>query len=221
MLAQKDLFFFSGSGIVSKTKFVNSVGKIVAKSAFVDVAGDNGIEVPASMIHTYKKFSVKTANRSYNVLLQGTDSQMQENGMYECFSITTSDGKTLLTQWGKNPLCKVGNLTQVKNTDEFFIQVPLDDESIALIFAGWLFETSNEAGEMIVVVVNRDEATVVFDKPAFGTSYMPHPKFSLSFVSDVFWPDDESADPKAITIPPFLKYEIWKQGNMLKYRSRR
>ena len=155
--------------------------------------------------HTYKKFSVKTANRSYNVLLQGTDSQMQENGMYECFSITTSDGKTLLTQWGKNPLCKVGNLTQVKNTDEFFIQVPLDDESIALIFAGWLFETSNEAGEMIVVVVNRDEATVVFDKPAFGTSYMPHPKFSLSFVSDVFWPDDESADPKAITIPPFLK----------------
>ncbi len=199
-------------------------GEVVPDKRFVRLGDFN--DKPCSeepKLYTYQKHEVHAADHAskYTVLLQGATETMPGNGMYDCFSIVDRDGRLLLQRFGEDPLCRVNYLTTAFSDQHSFIQVPLDDDSFALIFAGWVFETEDTAGEMIVVVVNKDKATVVFDAPAFAYKYTASPNFSMEFVDDVKGLIDDSGHQT--TTPAKLasrtKYKIWREGNLLKYKS--
>ena len=95
----------------------------------------------------------------------------------------------------------------------------LSNESFALFFGGWLFG-GDETPEMVVVVVSGDKAKVVFDDYAYAYKYTPGEHFSIEYVDDI-------NGLRAIGSPGFTdsylkkrtKYKIWREGNMLKYKS--
>ena len=92
-----------------------------------------------------------------------------------------------------------------------------------MLFAGLVFDGDDEAGEMIIVVVNQDKATVVYDRPACAYSFTPDPNFAIEITEKIEW-DIEVIE--GLEIPAYVKadmkatkHKIWKEGNMLKYKS--
>ena len=142
-----------------------------------------------------------------------------ENGIYENLNISYK-GKNILHQYGYAPLWDVSLLTMNKDDRNYYIKVPLDDNSFALLFAGLVFDGDDEAGEMIVVVVNQDKATMVYDRPACAYSFTPAPNFAIEFTEKT--DDILNADGYAIGTKADMKatkHKIWKEGNMLKYKK--
>ncbi len=76
---------------------------------------------------------------------------------------------------------------------------------------------------MIVVVVNKDKATVVFDRPACAYSFTPAPNFAIEFTEKVSYTtivlEGLEMPGDIIPAPNATKHKIWKEGNMLKYKS--
>ena len=136
---------------------------------------------------------------------------------YDGFSIQHK-GKNLLTYYTGDPLYNCGNITLWKDKSRF-LQIPLDNKSFALCFGGWIYD-QDKAPELVIVVVSDGKAQVVFDNYAFAYKYTPAPKFSIEFVDD--W-SGIGEDPDIYKKPSFLhgrtKHKIWREGNVLKYKS--
>ena len=128
------------------------------------------------------------------------------------------EGKKILDYLSYGHLFDVRYITEEKCRD-YFIKVTLSNESFALFFGGWLFG-GDETPEMVVVVVSGDKAKVVFDDYAYAYKYTPGEHFSIEYVDDI-------NGLRAIGSPGFTdsylkkrtKYKIWREGNMLKYKS--
>lgn len=146
---------------------------------------------------------------------------MDESGYYDAFSILNSDGKPILFRWGRDMLYYVQYLTIDTSNENYFIQVPLDDESFALIFGGWLYQIDDDAVEMVIVVVNKNKATVVFDGNAFAYKYTAPPNFSMEFTDRVYGllKDFETFTITDAALKPYTKHKIWRDGNVLKYKT--
>ena len=86
------------------------------------------------------------------------------------------------------------------------------DDSLIFIF-DYIFSYENG-------VEQTHKAQVVFDNYAFAYKYTPAPKFSIEFVDD--W-SGIGEDPDIYKKPSFLlgrtKHKIWREGNVLKYKS--
>ena len=67
--------------------------------------------------------------------------------------------------------------------------------------------------EMVVAVVAGDTAKVVYDGCAYAYKYTPGENFAVEYVKDI---EDYIATE---SIQNLTKYKIWKEGNMLKYKS--
>ena len=137
---------------------------------------------------------------------------------YDGFSIEHK-GKSILSYYTGDPLYNCGNITLYKDKSRF-LQIPLDDKSFALCFGGWFYYDQDEAPELVIVVVSEGKAKVVFDNYAFAYKYTPAPNFSIEFVNDWSGIDEDSEIYKK---PSFLrsrtKHKIWREGNVLKYKS--
>ena len=198
-----------------------SDGNIVAQQQFVTLGQNNSPTFVHNPINPYKTYNISSPNNAhqYSVIIGGSDTNMSSE-MYDVFMISDKSGKTLLCRWGNDPLYNIQYLTLNKDDKNHFIQVPLDDNSFALLFAGNVFDGNDDAGEMIVVVVNKDKATVVFDKPACAYSFTPAPNFAIEFTEKT--DDILNADGYAIGAKADMKatkHKIWKEGNMLKYKK--
>ena len=75
---------------------------------------------------------------------------------------------------------------------------------------------------MLIVVVHKDQATVVYEAPAIAFKYETTPTFSIEYTETVKqvlnkegYIDDYAADTKSTN----WKHKIWKEGNILKYKS--
>ena len=107
----------------------------------------------------------------------------------------------------------------VNASKDYFIKVPLSNGSFALFFGGWFFGCG-EAPEMIVVVVSGDKAKVVFDDNAYAYKYTPGEHFSMEYVDDVEGLyDSYTVEFTESFLKSRMKYKIWREGNMLKYKS--
>ncbi len=204
--------------------FTWSQGNVLADSKYM-LLGDNN-DTPMTgdeKLNIYKTYNVYSPDgkSKYVVRLNGTRPAMTEDGMYDGFSITNSSGQELLLRFGNDPLWAVRNLTTAYGDKANFIQVPLANESFALIFSGCLFDACDEAGEMIIVVVNKDKATVVYDAPAFAYKYTAPPNFSIEFVDNIagLLDDYGKSTVTAAKLASRTKYKIWREGDMLKYKS--
>ena len=165
-----DLFKREGKDIIPKEQFI----AFYEKESIFDYAKEK-------KTHIYKEFDTTSSNGIYQYKISmGGLSPNSENGIYENLNISYK-GKNILHQYGYAPLWDVSLLTMNKDDRNYYIKVPLDDNSFALLFAGLVFDGDDEAGEMIVVVVNQDKATMVYDRPACAYSFTPAPNFAIEF----------------------------------------
>lgn len=173
-------------------------------------------------IYTYRTYPVSSPNGAsrYTVHLVGVNEKKYDD-FYDGFRIVDSKGKEILLHSGYDPLSTVEYLTTVRDDKRPFVQIPLDDDSFALIFGGILYEYDDGAGQMIIVVVRGDRATIVFDNYAFAYKYTSSPDFSIEFTDDVYGLLDEHGLYTITegTLKPHTKYKIWQEGNTLKYKT--
>ena len=206
-----DLFNREGKDIIPKEQFI----------AFYEKESTGGSRFRNSPTNEYNTFNITSPNElhRYQISIGGYPAQDAMGDSYEYFDITYN-GKKLMRKWGYAPLWDVRLLTKNEDDRNYYIIVPLDDNSFALLFAGLVFDGDDAAGEMIVVVVNKDKATVVFDRPACAYSFTPAPNFAIEFTEKI--DDILNADGYAIGTKADMKatkHKIWKEGNMLKYKS--
>lgn len=132
------------------------------------------------------------------------------------------DGRPILTRWGYGPFWTVEHLTRQENEQRTFLQVPLDEGSFALIFAAYFFDYDVDAGNMLIIVVNKDKATVVYDAPAFAYKYVPAPAFALEYTETVKLTINSSGNTDSCAADlsgTTWKHKIWKEGNILKHKK--
>ena len=206
-----DLFNRAGKDIIPKEQFI----------AFYEKESTGGSRFRNSPTNEYNTFNITSPNElhRYQISIGGYPAQDAMGDSYEYFDITYN-GKKLMRKWGYAPLWDVRLLTKNEDDRNYYIIVPLDDNSFALLFAGLVFDGDDDAGEMIVVVVNKDKATVVFDRPACAYSFTPAPNFAIEFTEKI--DDVLNADGYAIGAKADMKatkHKIWKEGNMLKYKK--
>ena len=206
-----DLFNRAGKDIIPKEQFI----------AFYEKESTGGSRFRNSPTNEYNTFNITSPNElhRYQISIGGYPAQDAMGDSYEYFDITYN-GKKLMRKWGYAPLWDVRLLTKNEDDRNYYIIVPLDDNSFALLFAGLVFDGDDDAGEMIVVVVNKDKATVVFDRPACAYSFTPAPNFAIEFTEKI--DDILNADGYAIGTKADMKatkHKIWKEGNMLKYKK--
>lgn len=198
-------------------------GTIIPNNAFIML--NNTCDIPNDIqVYTYNKLSISYNGRQYNVQIKGT-MENNDSRFFDCFSILNSSGEDLLTYWGHDALSTVDFLTN-NQSENCFIQVPLNGDSFALIFAGALYDYCDEAGEIIIVVVSNNSATLVYDGRAFAYNYNPSPEFSIEFVDNIRYVDsindlfDNMGNPTTTTsmLSQYNKYKIWRDDSMLKYQ---
>lgn len=202
-------------------------GKVVCDSSYIILHNDDTPLPSGVNVYTYKTVEISSTdnNYQYSVISKGTYDDRQGNA-YDVFSVIDNNGYEILSRWGYEHLFSVDFLTNSENCTDFFLQIPLGEDSFALVFAGILYDHCDEAGEMIIVVINKDAATVVYDGRAFVYSYTPAPDFSIEFVDNIRFVNDINdlfdEDGKTVVTDSQLtsctKYKIWREGNLLKYK---
>lgn len=103
----------------------------------------------------------------------------------------------------------------------------MDDTSYALIFSGWYWYPSTVPGEMIIVVVNKNVATLVYAGVGASISSngytLSADSFSMDFVSDLSGlrlnEDTGQFEEDGAGLNGEIKYTLYKDGNMLKLRT--
>ncbi|MBO7232887.1 MAG: hypothetical protein J6V16_07035 [Bacteroidales bacterium] len=78
-----------------------------------------------------------------------------------------------------------------------------------------------EPNELMIVVVNKNNATLVYDGRAEVLNYSPYPNFSIEFVETLDWVIAASHPAGGDYVPcsDSPKHRIWQEGNMLKYTT--
>ena len=192
---------------------------IITKKTFFPLSAysDPGTPDPRCKIYDFQSYTIKNeVGIVYTVKLHSVNIPSTKHG-YDGFSILYN-GKNILTYYTGGPLYNCGNITLWKDKSRF-LQIPLDNKSFALCFGGWIFD-QDEAPELVIVVVSDGKAKVVFDNYAFAYKYTPAPNFSIEFVDD--W-SGIGEDPDIYKKPSFVrgrtKHKIWREGNVLKYKS--
>ena len=174
---------------------------------------------PKYKVYTLHTYTMKNSQGdTYTIKLNSVGNSRVNRENYNGFSIEHK-GKSILSYYTGDPLYNCGNITLYKDKSRF-LQIPLDDKSFALCFGGWFYYDQDEAPELVIVVVSEGKAKVVFDNYAFAYKYTPAPNFSIEFVNDWSGIDEDSEIYKK---PSFLrsrtKHKIWREGNVLKYKS--
>lgn len=199
-----------------------SQGSVVAKTDFLTL-GDLSVADyrSTSKVSIYETFPITVGTGTYQVKIGGLSRQPDPDGLYDMFYILDRKGNTILSRKGYDSLFTTRYLTMDGSRKEYFIKVPLDDESFALIFGGWLFQFDDGAVEMVIVVVSNDKATVVFDSKAFAYKYTAPPNFSMEFTDDVYGllNNEGRYTVTDAVLKSHNKYKIWREGNLLKYKS--
>ena len=142
---------------------------------------------------------------------------MNELRTFDSFEIYCNEKKIFAYLAGEL-LHDVENITMEANESPF-IKVPLSDDSFALFFGGWPYD-GGDAPEMVIAVVSGENAKVIYDNRALAYKYTPAPNFSIEFVETIG--NLYENDPIVFTdsfLKSRTKHKIWKEGNMLKYKS--
>lgn len=118
------------------------------------------------------------------------------------------------------PFTTTRSLSKDYDDTNYFRKVDLDNVSYALFFTGMTPSLDDDLPEMVIVVVSKNVATLVFDGPAaaidpttFGSSY-----FSMNFITDgtgLRDPETGLFNISSETVGMRPKYAMIKSGNVL------
>lgn len=122
------------------------------------------------------------------------------------------------------PFTTTWSLSKNYEDTNYFRKVDLDNVSYALFFTGMTPSLDDDLPEMVIVVVSRNVATLVYDGPAaaidpttFGSSY-----FAMNFITDgtgLRDPETGLFNISSGTIGTRPKYAMIKSGNVLSITS--
>ena len=173
---------------------------------------------PKYRIYVHHSYVLKNKRGdSYILKLNSVGDPNPTSESYAGFTIL-SNGKNILTYYTDAPLYNSKYITTGKSKAHF-IQVPLDNKSFALLFGGCLYGI-DDAPELVIVVVSGNKAKVVFDNYAFAYKYSPSPTFSIEYIDNIEDLVELNLDrPTPAVLKKRTKYKIWKEGNVLKYKS--
>lgn len=211
-----DVFSISGGHIMSNAKFFSeetvkdTIGYIPSGIPVYENAEDKTGGCRIAYIDTAK-------SETDEIGMDG----FEQTQLYEGVRIYGGSGTLLLEQWSYSSIQDVSNITMGASSNRY-LPVKLDSKTMALIFGGSIYETGDDSPEMIIIIVRGNEAKLVFDRPAMVYAYTPEPNFSIEYVEQMDWGNYENCDvftPNSKTIASQTKYKIWKEGNMLKYKS--
>lgn len=200
-----------------------SNGNVISNNAFIreyDQPSNSWLSsLETNLYHTY---SVSSSNQIYNcnIQIRGT-SNTEKHHCYDLFTITNSNGLILYQRYGE-PLTTTRWLSSDENDNHYFRKISLDNDSYALIFAGWWFVTqSKEPGEMIIVVISKNVVTLVYDGPALAISSTDFDSnnFYMDYITDATGLTDPETGELRInsaTLADCTKYRLYKDGNVLK-----
>lgn len=201
-----DVFSYFGGQIMSNAMFFSQ--KTVM---------DGTDYIPSGIpIYESDKASIGCCKIAFVDTDKSTDFQLCEG-----VRIYGNSSTLLLEQWSYSAIQDVSNITLNASTNRY-LPVRLDSKTTALIFGGAIYDTGDESPEMMIIVARANEARLVFDRPAMVYAYTPEPNFSIEYVEKMDWSNYENCDvftPNSKTIASQTKHKIWKEGNMLKYKS--
>ncbi|MCQ2051692.1 MAG: hypothetical protein MJY74_05760 [Bacteroidaceae bacterium] len=201
-----------------------SNGNVVAKEQFMKIVQDDNQEewiLHNFSSYVYKSINVGSPNERYNHLVNLYRIRELDNDYSYFTLVNEQDSSQMFFGDGEDALTTVAYLTMNPDEHNHFIHVPLDENSYALIFAGWFFSYDETCpGEMKIVVVHKNTATLVYDDRAVAISYTPAPNFSMEFVTDATGILKHTrVDPTSPALTNRTKHKIWRDGNMLKYKT--
>lgn len=204
-----------------------SDGKVIPNSTFIDPElNDNGNWLDGVELMTWHTIPVNSANGKYkcNVLIE---SQSKEDGnhAFERLVIVDSQGTEIISLT-REFLTTTEYLDPVVGaTENYFEKVDLDDDSYALFLTGWFwtYDTSHP-GELIVVVVSKNVATLVYDGLAVAISPTDFDSddFKMEYVKNASGLVDNETELLKITpkgLAYHVKHRMYKEGNILKITS--
>lgn len=172
-------------------------------------------------------FSVSSKNNQYlcYVKIVGTKGITEDiPGDYAQFELRDHNNRLFYGRLGTYGLYSTIWLSSDHAYDDYFQKIDLDNNSYALIFAGDYLELDDILGEMIIVVVSKNVATLVYDGPAAAITPtdFDSDSFSMDFVTD----GTDLIDPvtgllqiNSAKLAGRTKYRIYKNGNVLKIAS--
>ena len=215
--------------VISETNlFEWSDENIVPKSIFIeldDQPSENSLESVGYTPNTYHSFSISSLNSNYNYTIQIKGQGIEdETKRYELFTITDNNGNTIYKRFGYDPLTTTRWLSGDDNDTNYFRKIDLNEDCFALIFAGWYHYYDDNPGEMIIIIVNRNVATLVYDGNAVAISPTNFDSncFSMDFVKDAENLRNQETGEMEITpakLAGRTKYTLYKEGDMLKIRE--
>ena len=215
--------------VISETNlFEWSDENIVPKSIFIeldDQPSENSLTSVGYTPNTYHSFSISSLNSNYNYTIQIKGQGIEdETKRYELFTITDNNGNTIYKRFGYDPLTTTRWLSGDDNDTNYFRKIDLNEDCFALIFAGWYHYYDDNPGEMIIIIVNRNVATLVYDGNAVAISPTNFDSncFSMDYVKDAENLRNQETGEMEITpakLAGRTKYTLYKEGDMLKIRE--
>ena len=211
--SQENILSWSGESIVSKPQFMPLLWNEI---------NDTGSDPTYSIYNTTLKTPDGKDSYSLKFISYDNSNYGDTPPPYDYF-ILSQGGSVVLKAESGNPMQTVACQTMDKS-NAYYLQIPLEDKTFALLLGGWYYGYG-EAPEMKIIVVKNGKAKIVFDNYAYAYKYQAPPAFSMEFVDDVTWNEDHfelSGDyqvPSTAALKTRTKYKIWREGNMLKYKS--
>lgn len=222
------LFICTTSSFAQQSLFKWDKGNVVANDDFIALNNlyNSRTSTWANDRPLLNIISVSSKNKLYkcNVQIFGIKNTSNSYG-FSFFELRDSiNNKLIYRRFGQYYLQTTHALSRIEGDTNYFRKVDLDDVSYALFFSSFDIEWDETVGEMIIVVVSKNVATLVFDGPAavISPADFDSEEFSMDYITDgtdMINPETGLPDFSPDKLAEKNKYRLYKDGNVLRIVS--
>jgi hypothetical protein len=189
-------------------------GEVVASTAFI---AQNMMPWRNDIVAVpYKTCNINSENgdNSYKINLQTFNYPDIENS-FGCIQISNARNDSILLTLKNLEVWVNTKFWSNNKTDNDFIPIHLSEETLALVFTGWSY---NSTPPLTTIVILKDgKATLVFNKYCNILDFQQDAShFSFTYANEFqeYSGKDNKFQPSDKDLK---KFKVWKEGNMLKY----
>ena len=230
LLSQIMMFWCAITCVAQQNLFTWVDGNVVANSNYIvyeePQLSPSMISGIAKTSHTLHSYQVSSLNNEYECDVNIVTNNIEDDDpyCYEQFDIKSKSGSLIFRRRGIGPLTKTFHLSCDYNDVNYFRKIDLNNDSYALFFTGWCSGIDDDLGEMVIVVVSKNVATLVYDGPAAAITptNFNSSSFTMDFVTDGTGLKDFETGLLDITPEKLVgktKYRLYKDGDVLKIVS--
>lgn len=216
--AQENLFNWNNGSVIPNTSYIKYNEPKQSRNSQSPI-----IAATDKILHTYT-LSSKNGQYDCSIQLVCDRNVTEENKYYREFVITANNGSLIYRRSGWAGLTTTKWWSQNFSDNNYYRRIDLNNDSYALLFAGNQSDWEELFGEMIIVIISKNVATLVYDGPAkviSSTDFNQTP-FSMDFITDATNLIDTETGLFDITpnkLAGRTKYRLYKDGDVLKIAS--